>query len=281
MKREPEHEPAPEASRSSVGRGRTRSQDAGPTSPSEEPLSNEPSATMSCTAMRERVLRVVTDQAITYARSVQASDRQSPISKHHPDAWALSLPQDPAEQRAWAQAQPEQLAEMMVSTIQGGRFLLARGVLTLQDRAGWSATEGRHTDLRQTYGQNTWVQSELSRMARRALPRYLSEREDLEEEWPRDLDPENLWLVGCSDLAGDQLMLVQGSQEAVLMGTRGLIPARTASGRRSLIAINTVCQTLRELEAGILVQPPECASESSCYPSSLCCQDSLDAAVVE
>ena len=254
MKREPEHEPAPEASRSSVGRGRTKSQDAGLTLASEERLSNAPSAAMSCAAMRERVLGVVTDQAITYARSVQARDRQFPIDpKHHPDAWALSLPQDPAEQRAWVQAQPEHLAEMMVATVQGGRFLLARGVLTLQDRAGWSAMEGRHTDLKQTHGQSTWIQSELGRMARRALPRYLSEREDLEEEWPRDLDPENLWLVGCSDLAGDQLMLVQGSQESVLMGTRGLIPARTASGRRSLIAINTVCQTLRVLEAGILV----------------------------
>lgn len=168
------------------------------------------------------------------------------------------------------------LAAAAMNVLEGSCLLTGGGTVMTQatKRISVFAPE-KHWDVRpigssesyQILGESTWVRQVLRSWVgwvgwyltsatevqaigtgwkRCPLPGQLHHR------WPRDLDPNNLWIAASTDLGSDLLLLVQGSQEDLLLATRSMVPAVTGAGRRTLMGLNSVCQHLTPYEAVLL-----------------------------
>ena len=169
------------------------------------------------------------------------------------DKWAEMLPLDHLERREWVLQQDSECQVVATRIVLAGNLLLTRGTQAqYQETHKFYAGKIQDQHLEEVRGRSEWVAAAIRGMCQ-SVTRYHSAWDQLEKEWPLDLDLAQLWLVGCSDLSGDQLLILQGERPQLLAATKGLVPARTIQGRESLVVANSIAQKLQPLEAAMLI----------------------------
>ena len=151
-------------------------------------------------------------------RNRNASEEQRHRLRSTPDAWALE-PWPTIPDPLWKRWLPSEALAHAAQIMACQNLLVSKGVLTHQNLSKWDPGTQEHTGIRETMGNSTWVKQALGALAK-MMPLYW---EDL--AWtPMDLS--RLWVAGCSDLGGDQMLIVHGTQEALLKASKGLVPAQ-------------------------------------------------------
>ena len=197
----------------------------------------------------ELVIRVLSMAVEAQANLLTAASHQKDLY-----LWAKAFPSRHEEQPLWAWGQPEACRRAAARLLREGNLVLSRGTRhQAEETHDWQGGEVRNKRLVEIRGESSWVVGSILE-ACRSVTWWLDEGfPELQAAWPRDLNLGSLWLTGASDLAGDQLLLLQGSREQVMAASQGLYPARTVAGRESLIVANSMAQQLKPLEASILV----------------------------
>ncbi len=255
MDRPPQIRPEAGPSRSSRGRGGMKSAQPESVLLGESMPSNELSELIPASEVRAMVTESLVDQVLRWA--IEAQNRLASAKSEHEkrdmDRWAETLPPAPEARQEWTLQQRQQCIQAASEIVLGGRLLLLRGT-----QAQYMETHKFYTGkiqeqhLKEVRGQSEWVGASIRLMCQ-SVTDYQNHWEALQKAWPRDLDLGNLWLVGCSDLSGDQLMILQGDRSQVQAASRGLVPARTILGRESLVTANSISQRLGPLEAAMLI----------------------------
>ena len=197
----PQHEPSPEhACLARPRRSRTTdpaSGETGSASKPDEPNSSEPVELLSLEAAQELVLQAIWPGLTAIRASIleRSTSNETAIARlrEGKDHWVLQdWPRagDPSILN-WIPA--EEIAKAAARKAMEG-LLMARGVLTIEQRQGRDSATGRATDIEQTVGHSSWVQVEGADLAAEVLNLW---NPDL--TWP-DLELPNLWIAGCSDL---------------------------------------------------------------------------------
>lgn len=235
--------------------------DGAPLSPSPErtsrlvvSASSTPSVPANVGEALELVRSAVAARVQKMAKTSHTRLPEAPSHYKDQHLWAQDYPSQPEERLPWAWKQVKACQRAAASLVLEGNLVLVRGTLhQAMEAHQWSEGEMKNQRLVEIKGGSSWVEGSL-RQACHSMTWWMEEDFlELQEAWPRDLDLGSLWLTGASDLAGDQLLLVQGTREQVMAASQGLFPARSVGGRESLIVANTMAQQLRPLEAAILV----------------------------
>ena len=249
------HGPSREASPSWQG-GPSPSPRAARLSPLGGSRSTEHSAPASVGEAQELVLREVALQVLREAVEARAQ-KEAPGTPPHQQglySWADQLPSRHEEQLPWALAQTEALRLAAFHLLMAGNLLIARGTRhQTAETHSWSEGQIQNQHLVEIAGQSSWVVGALRELSQGVTWWTEKDYPELQEAWPRDLDLGSLWLTGATDMAGDQLLLLQGSREQVMAASLTQYPAMSAAGRSSLIVCNTMVQQLWPIEAAILV----------------------------
>ncbi len=178
-------------------------------------------------------------------RHSNTSEEQLHRLRATPDKWALE-PWSPTPDPLWNLWIPPEALAQAAQALASQDLLVSRGVLTQQELANWDPAVQRKTGIRETMGSSTWVQQALRALAK-LMPEYWT---DLKWQ-PMDLN--RLWIAGCSDLGGDQMLVVHGTQEALLRASKSLVPARFQGLPVNLILNSSIQQALPPWQASILL----------------------------
>lgn len=260
MKRNNSPEPERQLSPSFQGRGARKSASLESVLEPESPPLSSHTELVPAGEIRDLVLEFLVEKVLEAAIEAQKENKETLAQKKQPKdyhAWAATLPTVASGSRpGWCLNQTEQLKFAAMAELSAGSLLLSRGsVAQYQEAHDFQNGTVVNQRLQEVRGASTWVEAALWDLVK-FVPRYADESDwkALASRWPRDLDLSSLWLAGCSDLSGDQLLILQGDRAKILAASKGLVPARTIrQGRESLIVVNSLMQKLEPLEAALII----------------------------
>ncbi len=129
--------------------------------------------------------------------------------------------------------------------------LMGGGTHSILREGDWSPQLGRHTGIRETLGTTRVIEFFIWRDLEN-LESVLTLEEH--QDWPAGLDMESLWLAGSTDMGGDHLLLVQGTQGQLLEASRSMLQGRFR-GEPVNITLNGSIQQHLSLEQALLLMP--------------------------
>jgi hypothetical protein len=222
------------------------------------PDSSEPSMMLEAGEARDLVMPHLNGLLLEWMRSSKQHLAEAAIRKEHPrpeHEWASLCPEPEERWLEFMHKDPGLLVDAASTFVHAGRFLMNRAIKTMtEERHEFFAGERQNARVTEVRGKSSWISGSIRDLCQGVVsytdPAIFPR---LEASWPRDLDLGSLWMVGVSDLNGDQLLVLQGSRLQVLGVLKGWGPAWTVGGRESLIMANSLCQRLTPQEAACLV----------------------------